>query len=73
MPAAIYLLIGLLMGGLLGFAFGWLQGRHRAGAPDARLAGELRLQLNRRDQELAATQKQVLALRARMDRANLPP
>jgi DNA recombination protein RmuC len=53
MPTGAYLLIGLIIGGGLGFVFGWLYGRGRAVAPDDRLANELRQQLAQRDLELA--------------------
>ena len=54
LPQGVVLLIGLLVGGLLGVAFGWLYGRGRRDAvvPDARLETELRQQLAQRETEL---------------------
>jgi DNA recombination protein RmuC len=54
MPVAIQLLIALLIGGALGFLFGWLYGRGRAVAspPDNRLENELRQQVAQRETEL---------------------
>jgi len=52
MPAAVYLLIGLAIGGLLGLLIGWLLGRNRGQPADDRLAVELRQQLIQRDADL---------------------
>lgn len=55
MPAGVYILIGLGLGGLLG----WLFGRARVVAPDDRLANELRQQLAQRESELAKAREQL--------------
>lgn len=52
MPAAVYLLIGLAIGGLLGLLIGWLMGKNRGQPADDRLAAELRQQLIQRDADL---------------------
>ena len=49
MPPTAYLVIGLLVGGALGFLLGWLFRRGQAVAPDDRLANELRQQLAQRE------------------------
>ena len=60
MPAGVYLLIGLALGGGLGLFIGWLLGRGRAAAPtDWRLENELRQQLTQREAELAQTREQL--------------
>jgi DNA recombination protein RmuC len=60
MPAGVYLLIGLALGGGLGLFIGWLLGRGRAAAPtDSRLENELRQQLTQREAELAQTREQL--------------
>jgi len=59
MPTGVYLLIGLLAGGVLGFLFGWLTGRGRAVAPDDRLANELRQQLSAREGELNISREKL--------------
>src|ERR1019366_10364136 len=59
MPAGVYLLIGLALGGGLGLFIGWLLGRGRAAAPtDLRLEIELRQQLTQRELELSQTRDQ---------------
>ena len=59
MPAALYLLIGLLVGAAVGFLWGLVQGRSRAPAPDERLANELRQQVARREEELGKLRAQM--------------
>jgi len=60
MPAGVYLLIGLALGGGLGLFIGWLLGRGRAAAPtDSRLENELRQQLTQRELELSQTREQL--------------
>jgi DNA recombination protein RmuC len=60
MPAGVYLLIGLALGGGLGLFIGWLLGRGRAAVPaDSRLENELRQQLTQREAELAQTREQL--------------
>jgi DNA recombination protein RmuC len=61
MPPIAYLLLGVLIGGALGFVIGWLSGRGQAVAPDDRLANELRQQLTQREAELAKLQGQLNA------------
>ena len=68
MPAAIYLLIGLLVGAAFGFLWGLLLGRSRAPVPDERLANELRQQLAQREGELGKLRDQMTdALRAQAE------
>ncbi|TAK93748.1 MAG: DNA recombination protein RmuC [Verrucomicrobia bacterium] len=52
MPVGFQLLIAFVAGGALGLILGWLFGRSRGGAPDARLENELRQQLAQRENEL---------------------
>jgi DNA recombination protein RmuC len=59
MPVGFQLLIAFVIGGLLGFFFGWLKGRGRAAAPDARLENELRQQVAQRETELAQVRGQL--------------
>jgi DNA recombination protein RmuC len=59
MPVGIQLLIAFVIGGLLGFFFGWLKERGRAAAPDARLENELRQQVTQRETELAQVRAQL--------------
>lgn len=61
MSSAIYLLIGLTAGGLIGLVIGWLLGsRKQVVAPaDARLENELRQQLTQREAELRQTNEQL--------------
>ncbi len=58
-PGLAYLLIGLIVGGALGFLVGWLYRRGQAVAPDDRLASELRQQLTQREGELANLREQL--------------
>jgi DNA recombination protein RmuC len=59
MPVGIQLLIALVVGGLLGFFFGWLKGRGRAAVPDSRLENELRQQVGQRETELTQLRSQL--------------
>jgi len=60
MPPEIQWLIALLIGGGLGFLFGWLYGRARSGSgPDARLENELRQQVAQRETELTQLRGQL--------------
>ena len=59
MSPVVYLLIGLVAGGALGFLVGWLYRRGQTVAPDDRLANELRQQLAHRESELAKQREQV--------------
>ncbi|HAO79961.1 MAG TPA: DNA recombination protein RmuC [Verrucomicrobia subdivision 3 bacterium] len=60
MPAGVYLLIGLALGGGLGLLVGWLLGRGRAAAPaDSRLENDLSQRLTQRESELAQTREQL--------------
>ncbi len=52
MPVGIQILLAFVAGGGLGAVIGWLLGRGRGGAPDARLENELRQQLAQREGEL---------------------
>jgi DNA recombination protein RmuC len=53
------LLIAFVVGGLLGFFFGWLKGRGRAAVPDSRLENELRQQVGQRETELTQIRVQL--------------
>jgi DNA recombination protein RmuC len=59
MPVGIQLLIAFVVGGLLGFFFGWLKGRGRAAVPDSRLENELRQQVGQRETELTRLRSQL--------------
>ncbi len=59
MPVGIQLLIAFVVGGLLGFFFGWLKGRGRATGPDSRLENELRQQVGQRETELTRLRAQL--------------
>ena len=59
MPVGIQLLIAFVVGGLLGFFFGWLKGRGRAAVPDSRLENELRQQVGQRETELTQLRAQL--------------
>src|ERR1035437_1135954 len=59
MPVGIQLLIAFVVGGLLGFFFGWLQGRGRGPGPDSRLENELRQQVGQRETELTQIRVQL--------------
>jgi DNA recombination protein RmuC len=61
MPPSAYLVIGVVVGGALGFLLGWLYRRGQAVAPDDRLANELRQQLVQREAELAKVREQAAA------------
>jgi NhaP-type Na+/H+ or K+/H+ antiporter len=49
MPVGIQLLIAFVVGGLLGFFFGWLKGRGCATVPDSRLENKLHQQVGQRE------------------------
>ena len=53
------MLIAFVVGGLLGFFFGWLKGRGRAAVPDSRLENELRQQVGQRETELTRLRAQL--------------
>ena len=60
MPVAVYILIGLVLGGFVGFAAGIAFSRNKASAPgDGRLEEELRAQVQQRERELAQTRDQL--------------
>jgi DNA recombination protein RmuC len=61
MPLGFQLIIAGAVGLLLGFAFGWLYGRGRAGAlpQDNRLENELRQQVGQRETELTQIRAQL--------------
>ena len=59
MSNGAYIGIGLVIGGLLGFFFGWLKGRGRAAVPDSRLENELRQQVGQRETELTQIRAQL--------------
>ena len=61
MSNAVYLFIGVAVGGGLGLLIGWLLGsRKQAVAPlDNRLENELREQLTQRETELGQTREQL--------------
>ncbi|MEP6662632.1 MAG: DNA recombination protein RmuC, partial [Verrucomicrobiota bacterium] len=59
MPNGIYLLIGLGIGGLLGWLIGFLQNRKSNSPGDNRLEDELRSQLQQREKDLAQTREQL--------------
>jgi DNA recombination protein RmuC len=59
MPVGIQLLIALVVGGLLGFFFGWLKGRSHTVMPDSRLENELRQQVGQRETELNQIRAQL--------------
>ena len=60
MSNGAYIGIGLVIGGLLGFFFGWLKGRRRAAVPDSRLENELRQQVGQRETELTQIRAQLV-------------
>ena len=53
------MLIALVVGGLLGFFFGWLKGRSHTVMPDSRLENELRQQVGQRETELNQIRAQL--------------
>lgn len=57
MNSALYILLGLAIGGMLGGLIGWLMGQRRASStsPDSRVENELRQQIAQRDRELIQT------------------
>lgn len=60
MPAVVYILIGVLIGGPLGLIAGWYWTRNRAASPgDQRLENELRTQLQQRERDLADNRSQL--------------
>ena len=59
MPVGIQLLIAFVVGGLLGFFFGWLKGRSHTVMPDSRLENELRQQVGQRETELNQIRAQL--------------
>ena len=61
MAQGVQWIIAGVIGGLLGFAFGWLYARGRAvvSPPDGRLEGELRNQLSQRETELIQLRAQL--------------
>ena len=59
MPVGIQLLLVFAVGATLGALMGWLLGRGRINAPDARLENELRLQLAQRETELSQTRAEA--------------
>ncbi len=61
MSPIAHLLLGVMIGGALGFLIGWLYRRGQAVAPDDRLANELRQQLAQREGELVKVREQAAA------------
>ena len=59
MSSPLWLLIGVVLGGAVGFLLGWLLRRSQIAAPDDRLASELRQQLSQRDADLAQLREQL--------------
>jgi len=70
MSPGAYLLIGVIVGGALGFLVGWLYRRGQAVAPDDRLANELRQQLTQREAELAKLRDQLTTAASRQAAAD---
>ena len=64
------MLIGVIVGGALGFLVGWLYRRGQAVAPDDRLANELRQQLTQREAELAKLRDQLTTAASRQAAAD---
>lgn len=58
MPIGVYLLIGFVSGGIIGWLIGALRNKAAAGPNDNRLENELRTQLQQRERELADTRAQ---------------
>jgi DNA recombination protein RmuC len=59
MPAAVYLLIGLVIGGFLGWLIGFLQNKKSVLPNDNRLESELRAQLQQREKDLTQAREQL--------------
>ena len=61
MNSALYILLGLAIGGVLGGLIGWLLGQRRAAAapPDNRVENELRQQITQRETELKQTREEL--------------
>jgi DNA recombination protein RmuC len=59
MTDTAYLLTGLVLGGGLGVAVGWLLGRNKAASGDSRLEAELRRQLAQKESELVPLRSQL--------------
>jgi DNA recombination protein RmuC len=59
MPTGVYLLIGLVIGGVLGWLFGTLRSKAAAMPNDNRLENELRAQLQQREKDLVQTREQL--------------
>jgi DNA recombination protein RmuC len=59
-PEIVPILIAFVIGGFLGWLGCWLSRRNRPSQPDARLEGELRLQLRQREQELESGRAKIV-------------
>jgi DNA recombination protein RmuC len=59
-PEIVPILIAFAVGGFLGWLGCWLSRRNRPSQPDARLEGELRLQLRQREQELESSRAKIV-------------
>jgi DNA recombination protein RmuC len=59
-PEIVPILIAFAVGGFLGWIGCWLSRRNRPSQPDARLEGELRLQLRQREQELESSRAKIV-------------
>jgi len=59
-PEIVPILIAFAAGGFLGWLGCWLSRRNRPSQPDARLEGELRLQLRQREQELESSRAKIV-------------
>ncbi len=58
MPTGVYLLIGFVIGGIIGWLFGALKNKSAVLPNDNRLENELRVQLQQRERELAESRGQ---------------